>query len=33
MIAFVWEVEIISKPQMERGTAQKKKKHLASETP
>lgn len=32
MIAFVWEVEIISKPQMERGTAQKKKKHLASET-
>ena len=30
---FVEEVEIISKPQMERGTAQKKKKHPASESP
>lgn len=33
MTTFVGEVEIISKAQMERGTARKKKKHLASETP
>lgn len=33
MTAFVGRVEIISKPQVERGTARKKKKHPASETP